>query len=214
MKNYFSKKLSLAVFMIFTLISTSTLYSQRVEFTPYLGYMFAGKITLYEGDLNIRNNPNYGITIDFEVDRRAGIFVELLYDRLDTHVDFIAYPTNVTTTVFDMSEEYYHVGGLYNTEINEKVSSFGVFTLGATRLHPKDSNYGDDWKFSLTLGGGVKYFVSKTIGIRLQGRLKMPFLFSSGAVWVGPGGTTYTYGGGSALLQADLTAGIIIRTGE
>lgn len=213
MKSFFVTKLKLTILIVIVLFISSLVTAQRVEITPYYGYMFAGKMTLYEGDFNIRNNPNYGIALDFEVDRRGGIFVELLYDRIDTHADFIEYPTNVTTKVFDLSEEYFHIGGLYNSEINKKLATFGVFTLGATRFHPKDSNYGDEWRFSLTFGGGVKYYFSETIGIRLQGRLKMPFNFSSGGVWVGPGGT-YTYGGGSALLQADLSAGIIIRTGK
>ena len=213
MKCFILNRLRLPMLITILLFTSSLANAQRVEFTPYYGYMFAGKMTFYEGDLNIRNNPNYGISIDFEVDRRAGVFVELLYDRIDTRVDFIQYPTNVTNTLFDLSEEYYQVGGLYNKEINKKVSTFGVFTIGATRFHPKDSNYGDDWRFSATFGGGVKYFFSKTIGIRLQGRLKIPFYFSGGGVWVGPAGT-YTYGGGTAILQADLTAGLIIRTGK
>ncbi len=194
-------------------LSSISLHAQRVEITPYYGYMFAGKMTFYEGDLNIRNNPNYGITLDFEVDRKKGIYVELLYDRVDTRADFITYPGNVTSKLFDLSEEYFHVGGLYNKELNKKLSTFGVFTLGATRIHPKDVNFGDDWRFSLTFGGGVKYYFSESIGIRLQGRIKMPFYFSGGGVWVGPGGV-YTQGGGSALLQADINAGLIIRIGK
>ena len=195
------------------ILSSVSLQAQRVEITPYYGYMFAGKMTFYEGDFNIRNNPNYGITLDFEVDRKKGIYVELLYDRIDTRADFITYPENVTSTLFDLSEEYFHVGGLYNKELNKKLSTFGVFTLGATRFHPKDPNYGDDWRFSLTFGGGVKYYFSESIGIRLQGRLKIPFYFYGGSVWVGSGGAYYS-GGGTAILQADLTAGLIFKIGK
>ena len=104
--------------------------------------MFAGKMTLYQGDFNVKNDANYGIALDFEVDRKNGVSVELLYDRIDTRAVFKEYPTNITTDLFDMSEEYFQVGGLYNHPMNKKISTFGVFTLGATRFHPKILNMG------------------------------------------------------------------------
>lgn len=210
MKNYFVAKLKLPILVVIVLFTSSLISAQRVEITPYYGYMFAGKITAYQGDFNIRNDANYGIMLDFEVDRKNGISVELLYDRMDTKADFITYPTNITTELFNMSEEYFQVGGHYNKPIDKKLSTFFGFSLGATRFHPKDEQFGDDWRFSMTLGGGMKYFFSKTIGVRLQARLKMPFYFGgSGFYYNG-----IAYSSGSALLQGDLTAGLIFQIGK
>ncbi|MEN8193908.1 MAG: hypothetical protein ABFS12_13885 [Bacteroidota bacterium] len=208
------QNLKLFFIVIILFLISSIINAQRVEITPYYGYMFAGKMTLYQGDFNVKNNGNYGITLDFEVDRRAGIFFELLYDRLDTRAVFKKYPTNITTNLFDMSEEYFQVGGLYNHQLKKNISTFGVFTLGATRFHPKDSRYGDDWRFSVTLGGGLKVFISEKIGFRFQGRIKMPLYFAGGGIWIGSGGVNYGLGAGTALLQADLNAGLIFRIGK
>ncbi len=214
MKKYFLMKLKLPILVMIVLFASSVINAQRVEITPYYGYMFAGKMTLYQGDFNIKNDANYGITLDFEVDRKKGISVELLYDRIDTRVVLKEYPTNISKDLFDMSEEYFQVGGLYNSPLNKKAIAFGVFTLGAVRFHPKDSRYGDDWRFGVTFGGGIKYFISESIGIRLQGRIKMPLYFAGGGIYVGGGGAGYGMGAGTALLQADLTAGLIFQIGK
>ncbi len=211
---YISKKIKLFLISLFLIFSSSFSFAQNIEITPYYGYMFAGKLALYQGDFNVKNDANYGVTIDFELDRKSGISVELLYDRLDTRAVLKEYPTNISKDLFDMSVEYFQIGGLYNKPLNKKFSTFGVFTLGAARMAPDSDKYGDDWRFAVTAGGGIKYFFSKVIGIRLMGRIKMPFYFSGGNVWVGPGGISYGLGAGTALLQGDLTAGIIFRLGS
>ncbi|NOX67254.1 MAG: hypothetical protein GXO85_16015 [Chlorobi bacterium] len=214
MKRYLSKKIKLSSVLFLLLLGSSFSFGQDIEITPYYGYMFAGKLALYQGDFNIKNDANYGITIDLELDRKSGVSLELLYDRIDTRAVLKKYPTNITEDLFDMSVEYYQIGGLYNKPMNKKFSTFGVFTFGAARMAPVSTKFGDDWRFAVTAGGGIKYFFSKSIGIRLTGRLKMPFYFSGGSVWIGPGGITYGLGAGTALLQGDLTAGLIIRLGK
>lgn len=211
MGRYIPKKIRLTLLLFMLLLGSSVSFAQDVEITPYYGYMFAGKLALYQGDFNIKNNANYGITLDFELDRKSGVSLELLYDRLDTRAVLKEYPSNVTVNLFDMSVEYYQIGGLYNKPLNKKFSTFGVFTFGAARLAPVSNKFGDDWRFAVTAGGGVKYFFSKSIGIRLTGRLKMPFYFSGGNVWIGTGGIAYGLSSGTALLQVDMTAGLIFR---
>ena len=72
----------------------------------------------------------------------------------------------------------------------------------------------DDWRFSVTLGGGIKYFISEKIGFRFQGRIKMPMYFAGGGIYVGTCGAGYGISAGTALLQADLTAGLIFQIGK
>ncbi len=202
--------------LFFILVSIpATIFAQRFEVTPYYGYMFAGKMQFVEGTMNIKDNPNYGIIFDFELDRRNGLNLELSYDRLDTRTTFKE-PGEFQSEndLFDMFIEYYQLGALYNKPLSEKANAFGFFTGGVARFSPVTNEYGDAYRFAITTGGGIKYFFTKSIGIRIQGRLKMPIFFSSGGLYLGSGGSGFYMGSGTVLLQMDLIAGLTIRLGE
>ena len=59
-----------------------------------------------------------------------------------------------------------------------------------------------------------KVWFSERIGLRLEGRIMMPITWASGGFMVGGGGGGFYLGGGSAMLQASLTAGLMIRLGN
>jgi len=191
--------------------------AQKLEITPFGGYFFAGKMAVREGDLNIKNDANYGVTIDFTIMRDGQI--ELMYNRLDTRLVLKEYPTGVNKDLFDMSVNYFHIGGIYRAKEIEKGYLFTCFSLGATLFSPAESTYdldgekvtlSDEWRFSIALGGGVKYFLSDKIGIRTQIRLLMPIYFAGGSLYFGTGGSGVSLGAGTVLAQADVTAGLII----
>jgi hypothetical protein len=212
-----SSKFKIYLLVLFLVLSSlpGTLIAQRFEATPYYGFVFAGKLNFVDGEMNIKDNPNYGIMLDFELDRRHGLNLELSYDRLNTNA---TYKKNgqyeSEEDLFDMFIEYYQLGALYDKPLSKNASAFGFFTGGVARFSPQTDEYGDDYRFAITGGGGVKYFITESIGIRLQGRLKMPFFFSGGSLYVGSGGSGFFMGTGTVLLQMDLTAGVIIRIGE
>ncbi len=197
-----------------TIIPTS-IFAQRFEATPYYGFMFAGKVDLIKAQMNIKDNPNYGIILDFELDRRNGLNLELSYDRLDTRTTIKEYGVYANEKeLFDMFIEYYQLGAMYNKPLSKKTNAFGFFTGGVARFSPITPEYGDDYRFAITMGGGIKYFFTKSVGIRVQGRLKMPIYFYGGGMYIGSGGSGFYMGSGTVLLQMDLIAGLTIRLGE
>lgn len=204
----------LIIFLLLASLPT-TAFAQRFEATPYYGFMFAGKINLTKGEMNTKDNPNYGIILNFELDRKHGLFLELSYDRLDTRATFKKYGDLFDEeNLFDMFVEYYQLGALYNKPFSNEASAFGFFTGGVVRFSPITPKYGDNYKFAVTTGGGVKYFFTKSIGVRLQGRLKMPMFFSGGGLYLGTGESGFYMKSGTILLQIDIIAGLIIRLGE
>jgi len=203
--------------LLFLVLSTlpATIFAQRFEATPYYGFNLAGKLHFVEGEMNIKNNPNYGILLNFELDRRHGLYLELSYDRSDTRATYKKYGEfESENDLFDMFIEYYQLGAIYDKPLSKNASAFGFFTGGVARFSPVTNEYGDDYRFAITGGGGVKFFITKSIGFRLQGRLKMPFFFSGGALYLGSGGTGFYMGSGTVLLQMDLLAGLTIRLGD
>jgi hypothetical protein len=199
----------------------STLSAQKLEVTPFGGYFFAGKLAVASGDLNVKNGGNYGVALSVNV--QPGLDVEFTFNHLPTRVVFKEWRTNVSTDLFDMNENYYHLGAVYTAKKIDAGVLYTTFSLGATQFAPAVSSIEDpedpsnkivvedDWRFSIGLGGGIKKYLSDKIGIRLQLRLLMPIYWGSAGLWFGTGGAGLGISAGTALLQADATAGIIIR---
>lgn len=60
------------------------------------------------------------------------------------------------------------------------------------------------------LGGGLKVYLGRRLGVRLQGRLLFPVLAAGGAFLVGPSGG-YVIVTSSVLVWCDLSAGLFFR---
>lgn len=169
--------------------------------------MFPGNLKTIDGELRIENNFNYGIALDIRTENE--LFVELLYSRIDTEVLFGEEYFESARTPFDMSTEYFQTGAHIEIETGA-FRPFAALTLGATYFNPKEDDISSDWRFSFTVGGGVKYYFTNSIGVRLQWRFLVPVYFSEGSIFCSNGTCEITVAGGIYLLQYDLTAGLVI----
>jgi len=188
--------------------------AQRVEITPFGGYVFAGTMYGTNGNAWIQDNAQYGGIISFGVSRSVDI--DLLYNRSDTKCDITytgTYYNNLSYETVPLSINYMHVGFTKNFRVNPMVSPFFGLNLGACDFAPKN-NYSDQWFFSMGLNAGAKIYFSKVIGLRLQAQGMMPLQGTAFSMFVGTGGS----GGGlsvySTLFQFGFTGGLIFRIGK
>ena len=218
--NFSKMKLVVILFIASLFIFNSNILAQKIEITPFYGYQFNGKATTYNGDLNIRDASSYGLMLDVTV--RPGMQVELYYSRSDTRADFVEF-RGPTYKLTDVSVNYFQLGFLRTVKQIKNVSIYGIGSLGATLFSPAGKDYKqtpdiyhyeDWWLFSLTAGGGAKIMFSERVGLRLEGRLLMPITWAGGGFMVGTGGSGFYLGGGSAILQASISAGIVIALGK
>lgn len=218
--NLSNKKFMLIGFLVVLFIYQPNLHAQKFEITPYYGFQFNGKVTGYYGDLNLRDAAMYGGSIDIKVQKSMEI--ELFYSRSDTRADFVEY-RGPTYKLTDVSVNYFQIGVVRHAMKKDNVVLYGVGSLGATLLSPSGTPYDETpekyyfdnyWLFSLTLGGGAKIFLSDRVGIRLEGRFMIPITWAGGGFMVGTGGSGFYLGGGSAILQAGLSAGLIVALGK
>jgi hypothetical protein len=205
------------ILITFSILVPSVIFAQaKIEITPFGGYMFGGKLRFYEGELKVENSGNYGILLDVAVARDTKL--EFFWSQMSTTAKFKPYygfDFPELTDAFKVNINYIQIGGVQEANVNnDKVKPFGAFTLGATYFNPTDNNITDNWQFSVTLGGGAKFWFTDRIGIRLQGRLLMPLYFAGAGVYFGTGGSGLSVGAGSTILQGDLTAGLIIGLGD
>ncbi len=200
------------------LVSSRSMGQAKVEISPYAGYMFGGSLNFYEGKLKAENGLNYGVAMDVKLANDTQI--ELMWTQMGTTAYFDPYYSYeyLATDSFDMNIGYIQIGGVREMEMG-KVNPFGVFTLGTTYFIPKDVTFEGDnfttdigsvWKFSMTMGAGVKIWLSDVVGIRLQGNLMLPMFW---------GGSTYGYagysmGGGTSMVQGNFTGGLIFALGD
>ena len=205
------KSIILLLFSI-TILWCSESFAQ-VEIFGFGGYMTYSSISVREGDLKFNDGLNYGFGLDIGIQK--GMFVEFNYTHNQTTVRLRRF-SGVEEPLFDMNTHYFQIGAQYEFRkgSNQKVVPYTLATLGATLFDAKDASLGNEWWFSVALGGGGKINLSKKVGLRLQARVLMPLTFSGGGMWCGTGGCSVGVGSWAPLIQFDFTAGIFIRLGK
>ena len=211
-----------AFLIIFMIVPAVTIAQGKIEISPFAGYMFGGSLNFYEGKLKAENNLNYGVAMDIKLAEDTQI--ELMWTQMGTTAQFepyYGYYDIYDIDPFDMNVGYIQIGGVREMNLDQ-IRPFGVFTLGTTYFIPKNVTYTDGdvvnidpaWKFSMTMGAGVKIWLSDVVGIRLQGNLMLPMFWSSTGFAVGTGGSGFYVGGGTSMVQGNFTGGLIFALGE
>ncbi len=205
----------LGLFIMVILIQPNSLFAQlSFELTPSYGYLVSTNINTTDGELVVKDSPDYGLTLDIGHANIRGAKLQLMYNRQDTRMELKEYPSGTRKELFDLSIEYWQLGVVREVPIqSKKITPYGVVGLGAANFNPVGTEYSNEWFFSAHFGGGLKMILSDALGIRLQARALLPFSYSGGSFWCGSGGCSVGIGSYSSIIQFDFTAGIIIAFG-
>jgi opacity protein-like surface antigen len=181
--------------------------ASNYEITPIFGYTFGGEFqdSVTGTTLDVKDNPNYGIILDINTTPDAQI--ELYYSVQPTQLKadnglFTGNPQ------FDLDIHYIHLGGTYGVG-TEKLKPYVVASVGATYMDPKGTGHNSETRFSMSLGGGVKYFLTEHIGLRLEGRGFGTVFGDSAAAFCANGACAIALKG-DLFLQFIVNAGVII----
>jgi opacity protein-like surface antigen len=176
--------------------------TQQFGISPFYGYRFGGEV----------KDKNTGSKYSFEDGRAYGLFLdyapmnyygryELLWSHQDSSLDF--HGDNGLGKV-DVTIDVIQLGGVleFGTKrFREYVSAHA----GAT--HFSSDGYGDDTKFSLGIGGGLKAFLTKNIYLRADLRGFCTVTEAEGSFMYANGVTVASFSG-STFWQGQATAGI------
>ncbi len=187
--------------------------AQKVEVTPFGGYVFPGTMQGDYGDIRIKDNAQYGGMISIAVSRVMD--VDLIYNRSDTkaEVTYFNPVNNIKYLEVPLSINYMHIGFTKNFRVNPTVSPFVGLNLGVCLFYPKQ-DYADAWFFSMGLNAGAKIYFSKRVGLRLQAQGMMPVQGTAFSIFVGTGGSSGGVSVYSTLFQFGFTGGLIFRLGK
>ena len=157
-----------AIMLALVLIPAVSSSAQAVEIAPFTGHRYGGGFedTYTSANLEIADNASFGLLLDYdsEPDKQIEVFLSRQNTQLLTAGTFTGNP------LFDLTIDYYHIGGLYMLPEGEHVHPFVLGTFGITRMEPKRPDLTTETHMSISLGVGAKYFFSKSVGLRFDVR--------------------------------------------
>ncbi|MHC4647216.1 MAG: hypothetical protein ACYTBJ_17125 [Planctomycetota bacterium] len=181
-------------------------YRKSLEVVPFSGYQVGGEFEdeQTETKLELSDASNWGFLVDYDYTKYSQI--EFYYSHQETELSSGGLITG--DQLFDVDVDYYHIGGTFKLD-HGKWEPFVVGTLGLTRFDPESSEADSLTRFSLGLGGGVRYFPTKRVGLYLGGRAFVTFVESEFTYVSDRDGTTLTISS-NALWQFQFMAGVVI----
>jgi hypothetical protein len=188
------------------LCAASAAPAGAVEIAPFLGQRYGG---LFEDGVTgttfeVADAKSYGLILDFDLEPDKQI--EVYVSRQDTHL--AANGAFTGDPLFDLTIDYYHIGGLYLLE-GDKVRPFVSGSFGLTRMDPHGAGLTTENRFSLALGTGVKLFLTENLGLRFDARGLYTALNADAAIFCSGGCAVRV--SSSGFFQFELGAALMLR---
>lgn len=203
-------KTQIKIFVLILSLSMSVAaFGKELALTPFYGYQFGGRASTDNGEFRIKDSENFGVTLDIPYTTTTTL--QLLYIYQDTSLQRTNKYTGITEDLFDLSVQYFHVGGTAEVARGD-TTSFVSGSLGATYFDPDKSDVSSETLFSISFGMGLLKEIRKNNAFRVQGRLLIPIQYAGGSLFCSSGsGCSVGVSGGTTIIQGDVTAGVVIR---
>ena len=200
-------KISTVLSLFFFLVQP-VIAQPAITLEAFGGWLWTGSAG-YNSSIKVDDKGNYGLRAG--VSPNTGMVIEFEWNHSDTKMSW-----NNVIGVIDDSEEiamnYYLLG--FNMEKSEGPAiPYGLFNIGVLNVKGQETNFSENW-FTVGLGGGLKYYLSDKIGIRLQARLLLPMQFAGIGFGCGGGGCGSSVSTYTSTVQGDFTGGIILKLGS
>ncbi|HEY3203383.1 MAG TPA: outer membrane beta-barrel protein [Thermoanaerobaculia bacterium] len=158
-------------------VATAQVRQGTVEISPFAGYLFGGTFArgsnaLFTSAVDVDDHATYGGRLGVNL---SSLFeLEFQYSRTDT-----SFVTRDTGGVFDGGRQDlgdlnidYYMGYLTFNFGHRRVVPYFTMGAGAAHLDPRvpGVSASADTRFTASLGGGLKVFVTPHFGLRFDGR--------------------------------------------
>ena len=219
MKRFLRKALPITLLIFAPAITTHAQYyspHRDVELTPFGGMRFGGKIDVSSGAditgvdyLTLKTTWNYGAMLD--VSLVPNLQAEFMYNHEPTVIGEHSIDTGQQTDIKAASVDMYQWSVLYEFAGQDaKLKPYAVAGLGFTNFDSAGvlpfSN-----RFSYNVGGGIKYFFNRNVGIRMEVRYSPSRTTTSQALFFDPFFGFYTANVANHAEQGQANIGLILR---
>jgi opacity protein-like surface antigen len=194
----------LTIWSLLLLCSFSYAGEAGLEFAPFVGYRFGGSLENDRTDrtLDFDEASDWGFT--FSQPATETTRYELLYSHQDTSLADTTDPNNA----FDLDVHYFHMGGTVDV-YQDRFTPYFSGGVGMTYMHPGQEGYDNETRFSLSVGGGLKWYPTERLGIRFEMRGYSTLVNSNSSLFC-DGGCELQISG-DAFPQFETNLGLIFR---
>jgi outer membrane protein with beta-barrel domain len=207
-----------AAVALFLFAAGSTCAQGRFEIDPFVGYETSGSypVTTTGGTstspidrLRVNGATAFGGFIDYSLSENFQ--PEFMWNRNNTSYDAHDPFTSSYISAYHSVIDQFQFGGLYMFRSSDvKLRPYVAASLGFT--HDENSNSTPNrTEFSYSLGGGVKYYASRHIGLRADLRYLPTYGSSSNALYCDPFFGCYNANVSHYLNRGSFTGGIIFK---
>ena len=181
--------------------------AQQIEIAPFGGYRFGWGVSNVGGVPVVDDDggPSFGAVVDVRLGPdRDGLMFEALFSREQARVTI--QPAFSTPSFANVEVDHLLAG--VSQELEEsgpRVRAFISGLAGLTRYAAADDT---EVRFTIGLAAGGKFFATRHLGLRLEGRGYMTIV-SLGGTAVCSGGCIFAFAA-NPVFQVDLTAGVIV----
>jgi len=178
--------------------------AQNYAITPLLGWRTSSSLEdSNTGDsIDLKETGSFGIILSMKQKRDSNY--DFLFSRQDTELQSSSSTGSPTALRFD----YYHLGGTVFYD-HDDLHPFISGGLGATHISPANDNFSSETKFSLSIGGGLKFPLSQNTGLRLEARGYGTVVDSDGSILCANGACVAKFTG-SLFMQFEAFAGLTV----
>jgi opacity protein-like surface antigen len=207
-RTIFTNTLRSLVLALSMLALSHAALAQAVEVAPFTGHRFGGSFvdSVSAASLEVADTAAFGLVLDFDLEPDKQI--EVLLSRQNSHLSSND-PLFTPNPLFDLTIDYYHIGGLFMLPVGDRVRPFLTGTFGLTRMDPKPADLTTENRFSLSLGGGAKIFFTKNLGLRFDLRGIYTSLNANTEVFCSGGCTIKV--NSSGFVQTEASAALMMR---
>ncbi|MFN7989596.1 MAG: peptidylprolyl isomerase [Thermoanaerobaculia bacterium] len=191
---------------------------RRLEVTPTAGYRLGGTASTthsqYIESLKVAQAMSFGMTLEYAL--RRSLNLELIWSHQDTELKLKfreTPPAGYDDRLTHLNVDTFQIGGLWMLGLEgDTVRPYFDFLLGLSILTPAPQ-FSTLTRFSGSIGGGAKFYVSDAIGFRLGLRFMPVYLnaTSTGYGYCDPWYGCYTYYDSNYLYQWDAHTGLTLR---
>jgi opacity protein-like surface antigen len=141
---------------------------EKWEISPFVGYTTGGSFpidtSLTVSSLHLNGNVAFGSFVDYSLTENAQ--VDFMWNRNNTSFNQYNYVAGVSSKAFDSDVDTYSFGLLYMLRNSEK--TWRPYIAGGVGFAHEANDLGNPnhTAFSYSIGGGVKYNLSKHFGFR------------------------------------------------
>jgi hypothetical protein len=202
--------------LLFTLVVNESFAQKKGEFSILAGYQMLGSVQVYnynygyqnvDGDLDINDAVYYSAALGINTSRET--MAEIQYIFQPTSVKFVPYNFGSSTS-FDADVHYILATGYFIKQFSRTGSGYGGISIGAAGLVPKNTlnNLDPAWRFAFGFTLGLKFLLSKNIGLKIQSQALFPIQWAGGTLYGGSGGAGYGISAGTSIIQINVGGGL------